>query len=237
MVFVFVCPCMSREKGNVCVCMCVCVCVCVSQGWKYLHGDVFRIPDHPNLLAAMLGVGTQMLFIATFIFVLALVGVFYPYNRGALLSACVLLYALTAGIAGELASSSPPSSVHLCCPHMLRTALSQCIAHTGHSCTQCMSGPYPRGTCSVLSAQTTQLLLARSWSLAYGLECKVRCEHPYVSVCVCVCVCVCRRVCWWCVLQDDGWHRVGGQRAAVRWAVLWACAGGVRIPQHSRHLL
>eukprot|EP00967_Tisochrysis_lutea_P039949 scaffold47914_cov19-Tisochrysis_lutea.AAC.3 len=41
-----------------------------------------------------------MFAIALFIFALALVGMFYPYNRGALLSACVVLYALTAGIAG-----------------------------------------------------------------------------------------------------------------------------------------
>jgi hypothetical protein len=31
--------------------------------------------------------------------------VFYPYNRGALLSACVVLYALTAGIAGYTSGS------------------------------------------------------------------------------------------------------------------------------------
>lgn len=69
-------------------------------GWKYLHGDVFRIPERINLFSAMMGVGTQMLAVVFFIFLLALVGVFYPYNRGALLSACVVLYALTAGIAG-----------------------------------------------------------------------------------------------------------------------------------------
>lgn len=69
-------------------------------GWKYLHGDVFRFPRHINLFCAMMGVGTQMLAIALCVFILALVGVFYPYNRGALLSACVVLYALTAGIAG-----------------------------------------------------------------------------------------------------------------------------------------
>lgn len=48
----------------------------------------------------MLGVGAQILVIALFIFSMALVGAFYPYNRGALLSSCVLLYALTAGISG-----------------------------------------------------------------------------------------------------------------------------------------
>ena len=42
-----------------------------------------------------------MLTIAMFIFTMALVGMFYPYNRGALLSACVVLYALTAGISGQ----------------------------------------------------------------------------------------------------------------------------------------
>lgn len=40
-----------------------------------------------------------------FIFVLSLVGVFYPYNRGALFTALVLLYALTSGIAGYTATS------------------------------------------------------------------------------------------------------------------------------------
>ena len=40
-----------------------------------------------------------------FIFVLALVGVFYPYNRGALFTALVVIYALTAGIAGYTAAS------------------------------------------------------------------------------------------------------------------------------------
>jgi len=74
-------------------------------GWKYLHGDVFRLPPHISLFSAMMGVGTQMFAIALFIFALALVGMFYPYNRGALLSACVVLYALTAGIAGYVSGT------------------------------------------------------------------------------------------------------------------------------------
>ena len=36
---------------------------------------------------------------------LALVGVFYPYNRGALFTALVIIYALTSGIAGYYAAS------------------------------------------------------------------------------------------------------------------------------------
>ncbi|GBG91531.1 hypothetical protein CBR_g52565 [Chara braunii] len=40
-----------------------------------------------------------------FIFILALVGVFYPYNRGALFTALIVIYALTSGIAGYVAAS------------------------------------------------------------------------------------------------------------------------------------
>lgn len=75
-------------------------------GWKYIHGDVFRFPKNKSLFSAVLGSGTQLLALAIFIFILALVGVFYPYNRGALFTALVVVYALTSGIAGYVASST-----------------------------------------------------------------------------------------------------------------------------------
>ncbi|ERN11066.1 hypothetical protein AMTR_s00024p00115620 [Amborella trichopoda] len=74
-------------------------------GWKYIHGDVFRYPKHKSLFVAILGCGTQLLALAMFIFILSLVGVFYPYNRGALFTALVVIYALTSGIAGYTATS------------------------------------------------------------------------------------------------------------------------------------
>ncbi|KAM0945688.1 putative nonaspanin (TM9SF) [Dioscorea sansibarensis] len=74
-------------------------------GWKYIHGDVFRFPKHKSLFSAVIGSGTQLLALAIFIFLLALVGVFYPYNRGALFTALVVIYALTSGIAGYTATS------------------------------------------------------------------------------------------------------------------------------------
>ncbi|KAI0495574.1 hypothetical protein KFK09_021875 [Dendrobium nobile] len=74
-------------------------------GWKYVHGDVFRFPKNKSLLAASLGSGTQLFALAIFVFVLALVGVFYPYNRGALFTALVVIYGLTSGIAGYTATS------------------------------------------------------------------------------------------------------------------------------------
>jgi len=74
-------------------------------GWKYIHGDVFRYPPYKSLFCAVLGSGTQLFTLAIFIFMLALVGVFYPYNRGALYTALVVIYALTSGIAGYTAAS------------------------------------------------------------------------------------------------------------------------------------
>ncbi|XP_049348578.1 transmembrane 9 superfamily member 2-like isoform X2 [Solanum verrucosum] len=40
-----------------------------------------------------------------FIFMMALVGVFYPYNRGALFTALLVIYALTSGVAGYTSTS------------------------------------------------------------------------------------------------------------------------------------
>lgn len=75
------------------------------SGWKYVHGDAFRFPPHRTLFCAFLGTGTQILALAACIFALSLVGVFYPYNRGALFTALIVLYALTAGVAGYVAAS------------------------------------------------------------------------------------------------------------------------------------
>ncbi|KAI4319241.1 hypothetical protein MLD38_032866 [Melastoma candidum] len=74
-------------------------------GWKYIHGDVFRFPAFKSLFTAAVGSGTQLFALTLFIFLLALVGVFYPYNRGALFTALVVIYALTSGIAGYTATS------------------------------------------------------------------------------------------------------------------------------------
>ncbi|CAL9080137.1 unnamed protein product [Musa acuminata var. zebrina] len=75
------------------------------SGWKHILGDVFRFPKNKSLFSAIIGSGTQLLVLTMFIFLLALVGVFYPYNRGALYTALVVIYALTSGIAGYTASS------------------------------------------------------------------------------------------------------------------------------------
>ncbi|RZC82457.1 hypothetical protein C5167_045242 [Papaver somniferum] len=74
-------------------------------GWKHLHGDVFRYPPRASLLCAILGSGTQLLTLVFFIFILAFVGVLYPFAHGALFSSLVMIYALTAVVAGHTAAS------------------------------------------------------------------------------------------------------------------------------------
>ncbi|KIY91946.1 Putative phagocytic receptor 1b [Monoraphidium neglectum] len=61
------------------------------SGWKYVHGDVFRFPPGKAIFAAFVGTGTQVLTLSFFIFGLSLIGVFYPYNRGALFTAMIVL--------------------------------------------------------------------------------------------------------------------------------------------------
>lgn len=70
------------------------------SGWKYIHGDVFRFPQHASTFCAIVGVGTQFILLVLSVFLLSLVGIYYPYNRGALMTSFIVLYALTAGVAG-----------------------------------------------------------------------------------------------------------------------------------------
>jgi hypothetical protein len=75
------------------------------SGWKFVHGDVFRFPQHKSLFCAFAGTGLQVLVLSFFVFGLSLVGTFYPYNRGSMFTALILLYALTAGTAGYTSAS------------------------------------------------------------------------------------------------------------------------------------
>ena len=75
------------------------------SGWKFVHGDVFRFPPGRSLFCAFVGTGLQLLVLTFCVFGLALVGAFYPYNRGAMFTALIVLYALTAGTAGYTSAS------------------------------------------------------------------------------------------------------------------------------------
>eukprot|EP01006_Ploeotia_vitrea_P006850 TRINITY_DN1503_c0_g1_i1.p1 TRINITY_DN1503_c0_g1~~TRINITY_DN1503_c0_g1_i1.p1 ORF type:complete len:664 (-),score=80.37 TRINITY_DN1503_c0_g1_i1:117-2108(-) len=68
-------------------------------GWKMIHGDVFRPPSSPRMLAVYVGSGTQLLGMAVITILFACLGVLSPANRGALVTAMLLLYVVM-GILG-----------------------------------------------------------------------------------------------------------------------------------------
>lgn len=68
-------------------------------GWKQVHGDVFRSPSYPVLFSSIIGTGCQILVVALFSILLAILGDYYQ-QRGTLLSTAIFLYATTSPING-----------------------------------------------------------------------------------------------------------------------------------------
>jgi len=69
-------------------------------GWKLVHGDVFRAPTWAAALAIAVGTGAQVTAVTVITLVFALLGLLSPANRGGLLSAMLLLWALTGAVPG-----------------------------------------------------------------------------------------------------------------------------------------
>lgn len=69
-------------------------------GWKMIRGDVFRSPSHVNIFTAMNGAGAQILATVFILLVCVLMGAFKVTKRGALLTATILIYALSAVFGG-----------------------------------------------------------------------------------------------------------------------------------------
>jgi len=72
-------------------------------GWKIIHSDVFRFPQNKMLFCAVLGVGSQLICMATTIIVLALIGLLGTHRHGAVNAASCFLYALTSFVSGFVA--------------------------------------------------------------------------------------------------------------------------------------
>lgn len=68
-------------------------------GWKQVHGDVFRTPQHILFFSSLVGTGTQLAFVALIVIIFAIVGDLYV-GRGSVLSTMIFVYAGTAPIAG-----------------------------------------------------------------------------------------------------------------------------------------
>lgn len=69
-------------------------------GWKLVHGDVFRPPALRMLLSVLVGSGVQVAAMTIITLVFAVLGLLSPANRGALMTAVVVLFLLMGLFAG-----------------------------------------------------------------------------------------------------------------------------------------
>merc|ERR1719327_475997 len=74
------------------------------SGWKLVHGDVFRAPPYPAVLAATVGSGVQILGMSTVTLLFAVLGFLSPAHRGALLQSMMLVFT-SMGVPAGYASS------------------------------------------------------------------------------------------------------------------------------------
>ena len=72
------------------------------SGWKMIHGDVFRSPPFLNLFTASIGTGAQIFFTVFLLLIAVLLGMFKATKRGALLTACIIIYAFNGAIGGMI---------------------------------------------------------------------------------------------------------------------------------------
>jgi len=69
-------------------------------GWKLLHADVFRPPQHANLLSAMVGSGCQLFCAASAMLVFACLGFVSPSHRGGLMTVMLLTFVMMGTFSG-----------------------------------------------------------------------------------------------------------------------------------------
>ncbi len=74
------------------------------SGWKLVHGDVLRPPAAYGALAVYVGSGVQVLCMTVITMFFALLGFLSPANRGALMTAMLLLFSFC-GVAGGYVSA------------------------------------------------------------------------------------------------------------------------------------
>lgn len=75
-----------------------------ATGWKLLHGDVFRAPPYGELLAPLIGSGTQLIFMAAGLLVLGSFGVLNPSFRGGYISVGMGLWIFAGLFSGYFSS-------------------------------------------------------------------------------------------------------------------------------------
>jgi len=73
-------------------------------GWKLVYADVFRAPTYARAYAVLHGAGAQFFLLVSLTLAFASLGFLSPSNRGSLLTAIVVFFALSGIIAGYVAA-------------------------------------------------------------------------------------------------------------------------------------
>ncbi|TGZ72250.1 hypothetical protein CRM22_002209 [Opisthorchis felineus] len=73
-------------------------------GWKQVHGDVFRQPAYPGLLASVIGSGTHLAVVSCVVLLLAVTNRLYT-ERGGFMSTAIFVFAASAPINGMVGGS------------------------------------------------------------------------------------------------------------------------------------
>lgn len=73
-------------------------------GWKLIHADVFRVPEHLSVFTAFVGAGSQLYIMTLLLLTLAFGGFFSLARRGSIVAACILLYVLCSAVGGYASS-------------------------------------------------------------------------------------------------------------------------------------
>ncbi|KAL8130028.1 hypothetical protein V2J09_019183 [Rumex salicifolius] len=73
-------------------------------GWKLLHGDVFRPPNHSDLLCVYAGTGVQCFGMMLVTMIFAVLGFLSPSNRGGLMTAMLFVWVFMGIFAGYASS-------------------------------------------------------------------------------------------------------------------------------------
>lgn len=73
-------------------------------GWKQIHTDVFRTPNYPLLLSALVGTGYQVAIVSFIVIISAIAGELYT-ERGSILNTGLFAYALLSSVNGYFGGS------------------------------------------------------------------------------------------------------------------------------------
>jgi transmembrane 9 superfamily protein 2/4 len=73
-------------------------------GWKLIHGDVFRPPGFPGILAALVGSGVQVAIGGVLVIAVAALGFLAPLNTGSMVTAITVVAIVAAPFGGFVSS-------------------------------------------------------------------------------------------------------------------------------------